>query len=466
MKKIYILIMLVLAGVFAQAQTSVWDGSRQLWNRGTGTQDNPFLIESAANLAYLSYMVGKGFDTQDLYFKLTTDIDLNGSEFQQWIPIGLAGSAYYEDGCERNCLPTGVKATDVMFKGHFDGDNHSISNIYINKESGAAGLFGVVTCNGTQTVVENVFVTNGFVKGGSSGGIVGTCYTNSTTEVLISRCWNGAEIEGTYAGGIVGEKADKIHNCYNVGTIHGSSSAGGIVGSSATEVLECYNNGAVTGDCYGGGIVGGDIRGNAFVGNCYNTGNISITGNGISSSLPGIPVGGIVGMIWQGSHTISNCYNVGMVACETCEPGGVVGGFGGSGIVENAYYIVNCGGEGEGVVKTAEEMRDPAFVGVLNVGTNVWCADTLNHNDGYPILGANNLAVDEYAMQTLTVYPNPTSGRFTAEGTGVISVYNTLGQMVLSKEIREKATLELPRGMYFIRLAGEKGKRMTKIVVR
>ena len=107
--------MLVLAGVFAQAQTSVWDGSRKLWTRGTGTESDPYLIESAEHLAFLSYMVGKAFDTQGVYFKLTTDIDLNGSEDNQWIPIGLSKNAYYEDGCERNATPVGINDTDLAF---------------------------------------------------------------------------------------------------------------------------------------------------------------------------------------------------------------------------------------------------------------------------------------------------------------------------------------------------------------
>ena len=78
MKKLYIIMLLVITGIMAQAQTSVWDGSRKLWTRGEGTENDPFLIESAEHLAFLNYMVNKGYETQDLYFLLTADIDLNG----------------------------------------------------------------------------------------------------------------------------------------------------------------------------------------------------------------------------------------------------------------------------------------------------------------------------------------------------------------------------------------------------
>lgn len=467
MKKISIMIMLVMAGVFAQAQTSVWDGSRQLWTRGTGTESDPYLIESAEQLAFLSYMVGKAFDTHGLYFKLTTDIDLNGSEDNQWIPIGLSKNAYYEDGCERNAAPVGINATDLAFKGHFDGGDHSISNIYVNSGQDAAGLFGVLAnVEGSQTVVENVFVTSGFIKGVNVGGIAGNCILSSESDILISRCWNGAEIDGTYAGGIVGNNADKIRNCYNIAAVKGTSAAGGMVASSANELTECYNNGAVTSNSFCGGILGGNVSGKTVVSNCYNTGDVFSTGSGATSSLPACPVGGIVGMVWMGTHSMTNCYNVGSVSCETCDAGALVGGFGNSGTVENAYFLMGSGADNYGEAKTAEEMREPSFVDILNNGTDVWCADTLSHNNGFPILGKNNLAVEEYAWQTLNVYPNPSNGQFTAEGNGTLRVFNALGQLVVMREIREKAVLDLPKGLYFVRLDGAEGMRMAKLVVK
>ena len=467
MKKISIIIMLVLTGMLAQAQTSVWDGSRKMWNRGAGTQDDPILIESAENLAFLAYMVGKGYDTQGLYFKLTTDIDLNGSEQQQWIPIGLSNEAYFEDGCPRNTLPTCIGAQDVAFKGHFDGGDHSISNIYVDKEVGAAGLFGILgATEGEPTVVENVFVTSGFVKGVYAGGIAGSRYSQNEGGLVVSRCWNGAEVHGGFAGGIVGRTADVVRNCYNVGAVNGTSAAGGIVGSSANEVTECYNEGEVAGDYFSGGIIGGSLRGSVLIDNCYNTGNVSSTAANAPSNLPGNIVGGIVGLLFVGENTVSNCYNVGSVSCDNMEAGGLVGAFGNSGVVVNAYYLNTCNGEGIGEPKTADEMRDLSFVDVLNNGNNVWCADTLNLNDGYPILGVNNLAVDEYASSQLKVYPNPNQGHFVVEGTGMLTVFNVLGQTVLTQMVEERSSLELPQGMYVLKFEDGRGIHLAKLLVR
>lgn len=52
------------------------------------------------------------------------------------------------------------------------------------------------------------------------------------------------------------------------------------------------------------------------------------------------------------------------------------------------------------------------------------------------------------------VYPNPAKDRFIVEGSGTMTVTNTLGQTVLIQEIDEKATVELPQGMYFVKLGG------------
>ena len=62
---------------------------------------------------------------------------------------------------------------------------------------------------------------------------------------------------------------------------------------------------------------------------------------------------------------------------------------------------------------------------------------------------------------TLTVYPNPAKRAFTVEGTGTMTVTNTLGQTVLTQEIDGKTTIELPQGMYFVKL----GDAVRKIVV-
>ena len=53
---------------------------------------------------------------------------------------------------------------------------------------------------------------------------------------------------------------------------------------------------------------------------------------------------------------------------------------------------------------------------------------------------------------TLIVYPNPAKGRVTVEGTGTITVTNALGQTVMTKGIDGKESIELPKGLYFVKM--------------
>ena len=59
---------------------------------------------------------------------------------------------------------------------------------------------------------------------------------------------------------------------------------------------------------------------------------------------------------------------------------------------------------------------------------------------------------------SFSVYPNPTNGTFTVEGTGQMTITNVLGQTVLAREIDGMENVELPRGMYFVKLNGQTRK--------
>ena len=468
MKKLYIVMMLVLTGTMAVAQTSVWHGGRQMWTRGEGTESNPFLIESAENLAYLAYAVNKGYDMLGVHFLLTTDIDLNGSEDQQWVPIGLGNNlGYSEDGCNRGNSAYGGFYPFSIFKGHFDGGEHSISNIYINYENSYSGLFG----NVQRAVIEDVFVTNGYIRGRCCGGIAG----QTSDSVLISRCWSGVTLEGlgnsftAGCGGIVGYNNVSVLNiqkCYNIGSV-GAYCAGGIIGGGREiEIEECYNRGDITGTL-AGGIFGGTMMGNITINDCYNTGNITANtdyGTVQSSAPAGPAAGGIAGakLMSSGSVTITNGYNVGDVS-STRNMGCIMAYAAGNKVFESIYYLNTCSDEIEGCgIPLAEDyMRSQAFVDQLN-GRNrdqVWALDVDNINDGFPILSeANYLAVSERPEPDFNVYPNPAQGRFTVEGTGRLTVSNLLGQIVLVKEIDGQTAVTLPQGMYFVKLGNETRK--------
>ena len=69
--------------------------------------------------------------------------------------------------------------------------------------------------------------------------------------------------------------------------------------------------------------------------------------------------------------------------------------------------------------------------------------------------------VDENDLTLFKVYPNPASGRFVIEGKGVVTITNVLGQTLLTRVIDGQATIELPQGLYFVKMNG----RIMKILV-
>lgn len=263
--KKYLLVLFVLSSLFAAAQASVWDGRQEVWSNGAGTENNPYLIESADNMAFLAYMVNKGYETAGMFFRLTIDIDLDGED-QPWEPIGLGDRWANEDGCDRGMLESGSS-----FRGHFDGGGHRVFNLHVEDGFTNAGLFGfVVGQSDAPAVIENVFVVSGSVLGSNCGGVVG-----NGNFVQVNRCWNGASVEGARVGGVIGTADDvTINNCYNVGNILGvgdNAVAGGLVGIAQSDVQlsNSYNAGDVFGANHIGCLVGDGDNGTTNVENCH-----------------------------------------------------------------------------------------------------------------------------------------------------------------------------------------------------
>ena len=395
--------MLVLTGMVAMAQTSVWNGGKALWTRGTGTETDPYLIESADQLAGLAYIVNKGYNTAGMHFRLTTDVDLNGSEDLPWFPIGLGNRWFSEDGCDRGPVNAYIYDGESRpyFRGHFDGGNHCVFNIYIEDESNA-GLFGAVQSMGDSVVIENVFVVSGTIEGSTCGGVVGRAQGN----VVVSHCGNSATIFGNAAaGGIVGNGSSQVIDCYNEGDVTGKN-AGGIVAEQANLVDKCYNNGSVEGGESGaaGGIVGYGYS-TRTINNSYNTGAISAMG-GESGDLPA--VGGLIGL--ARNCTITYSFNVGELSC-TNHLGCLIGYAMGTPVVEHCYYLNTCNQSEFGEPLDETMMHSQAFVDLLNNQNPdpVWTYDENNLNDGFPVL-------DEYVL-SLEVTANPIEGGV-VEGSG------------------------------------------------
>ncbi|MBQ3111153.1 MAG: InlB B-repeat-containing protein [Clostridia bacterium] len=306
---------------------------------GEGTKESPYMIETLGQLAKLSIDVANGETYEGMYFELGEHINMQNNA--SWIPIGYEKKA--------------------VFKGNFDGKNHSITNLKLNVVGNdeypdyVAGLFGecegatiknikiispFVTSTQTDTSVgvlcgraidcdiANIYVNMNSLSSENNiqiydgkvlycGGIVGSCESttiNGCTVVSLKIDCDMAT--GVWAGGIAGILYDDsvVKNCQALSveitgnTDSGTYTAGGIVG-------EIYNSTGIANDCLSDGcnisiktdpyawpVIGGVAACNkGKVTHCVSTDAV-LKGEGMFGSY----VGGITGINESGGM-ISNC---------------------------------------------------------------------------------------------------------------------------------------------------------------
>lgn len=167
------------------------------------------------------------------------------------------------------------------FTGTFDGNGHTVT-LNITANTNYVGLFSKLAGG---AVVKNVITVGSVTATGKNnvGGIAGFANTYSG-DVTIENCKNTAAITGNNeVGGILGYCSGSAHSvtvtdCANTGTISGTRKLGGICGNleNAHFIKNCYNSGTVTGSTIGG-ILGRGAKG-VSIENCYNVGNIIYSG--------------------------------------------------------------------------------------------------------------------------------------------------------------------------------------------
>ena len=323
----------------------VFAAEAPLFSGGTGTQGDPWLIASQADLTALAEFLNSGnaetFDTENAgvgnchgyYFKQTADIDLTGVT---WEPIGYSGGYY--------------------FAGNYDGGGHSITNAVstgkVDPDGYAtAGIFGWVAFGSVANLhVKNAnFVATGQNNYSYVGGIAGVCYGSS-----IENC--------SVVNSSLESKRNNNNNC-----------AGSIVGYSTGGTFEkcAAENNQIRTMAYGGGFVG-EVdddpdygAGNSTFTNCYvaNCTVISETDDSQGTSFSG----GFAGEITDSTLTIQNCYvyqaTLSTVGNAVPQGTGVFAGnlWGSSTIADTNCFFGACGtteNAGTASEKTEEEFRN------------------------------------------------------------------------------------------------------------
>lgn len=233
----------------------------------------------------------------------------NGSDFITWTPIA-----------------DWMGNRTTQYSGTFDGNNKTVSGLYFNGDSTCIGLFGSSESDGN---IKNVGVVDSYFKGND------------------------------HVGGVCGNNAGTITNCYNAGNltaIESSATIGGICG---------YNNGGT-------------------VTNCYNTGTVTATGSVAS-------VGGVCGCSIE---LISNCYNIGTVTATSS--GADISGICGYnfGPIKNCYYLADTEDENGG--KTTAQFASGEVAYLLSQGCTVGEGEDAVTYSGS--VWGQNLATENYPL--------------------------------------------------------------------
>ncbi len=344
-----------------------------------------------------------GTRTDDLYY--------NGGK--GWEPIAPCSGTYLYS----------CSSSDPMYAATFDGNGHSISNVYIRRRNhDYIGLFGRLadSSNVTRVKLLNVDAEGrihvGGVAGRNRGSINASCVTGAVkgrlyqpfpsnvgglvgwnSGKITASCATGTVSEGETVGGLVGSNSGEITASYATGAVDGSSHVGGLIGRDTGEITASYATGAVNGSSTVGGLVGwehgkitvsyatGAVNGNSRLGGLTGENDGEIVASYAMGAVNGSwNIGGLVG---ENNGEIVASYATGAVNGSR-NTGGLVGssrslnGYGA--VTINSYWDTRASSQTEsagGTGKKTFELRSPtAYTGIYAA----WNVDL----DG--VVGADN----------------------------------------------------------------------------
>ena len=148
---------------------------RSIGNKGSGTQGDPYRVESAADLKNISETF-EAMRYSNFYVKQTADINLK--EAESFAPIGVGTSG---------------------FTGHYDGGGHVISNWSISN------CTGITRLNVYDTAPKSIGLFNNIIGTVERLGIVNSTFTVDANANNINRV-------GAFAGKMTG--SGQLLNCY------------------------------------------------------------------------------------------------------------------------------------------------------------------------------------------------------------------------------------------------------------
>ena len=418
--------MLLLVMAILMPYEGAWAATNVTTSRpaqGDGSSSNPFQISNAKELAWFRDWVNgtytvSGSESATTHLnacaKLTADIDLKdfcyaadasqNLEELSWVPIGK--------NIERN------------YKGTFDGNNKTITNLYINATQKFMGLFG---CTDQSTIKNLTFEYANVTNTQDIIGILAGYAGGSTLQnIKISET---CQIRGNYTGGIAGILDGNAYNCVNYATVQGKEKVGGLFGSyqkTGNSITACANYGNVTATSQRVGGLVGEFSGGTIQ-DCANYGNVK-GANSVAGLAGYVHDGKIQNVFSYGSISATNGTEVGMAFgySKYGDTEGMVAYYSGAKLTANSQEItVKAFGSGNlsednatGFTETQLKSGVVAYLLQQNASSEAkWGQNLANNGDSYPVIGsehqvyADNLTLNckTYKVVKGSLTNNPTS---------------------------------------------------------
>ena len=371
-----------MGGAWAQTRPS----------KGDGKVGNPYIITTAKELKWFRDEVDRG--RNNICAKIADNVEVidmstvchaadksQNLEEKSWVPIGNINNKY---------------------QGTFDGNNKTITNLYINASQNYMGLFGYTdegTIKNLTFEYANVTETNNY-----AGVLVGKAFRGSTLQNI--KISNTCQIKGgKYTGGIAGYLDGNAYNCVNCATVQGIQNIGGLCGHysrsrTGNSMTACANYGNVTASSLAvGGLVGYFDSGT--IQDCANYGDVKGTER----------VAGMAGTVSNGK--IQNVFSYGNISVTTkTQKVGMFFGYSSSGATEGmvAYYsgakltvngqeqTVKAFGNGKpsednatGFTEAKLKCGIVAYLLQQNASSKAkWGQNLANDDDIYPVIGSEH----------------------------------------------------------------------------
>ena len=404
-KSNWLVTMLLLVMAILMPYGGAWAQTASQPSEGDGKTGNPYIITKAEELAWFRDQVNSG--NNFICAKISEDVEV----------IDMSTVCHAEDKSqnleELSWEPIGKNDYGYQYRGTFDGNGKTITNLYINASQNNVGLFGY-TSKGTikNLTFEYANVTNtGVFTGILVGYATGYANTSNLQNIKIS---NTCQIKGgKETGGIAGDFDGNAYNCVNYATVQGNYRVGGLFGycsNKESSITTCANYGNVTATSTdAGGLVGYFASGT--IQDCANYGDVKGTER----------VAGMAGYVYEGK--IQNVFSYGNVsATNRTQDIGMAFGNSDNGTTEGmvAYYSgakLNANGQeitikafGNGKPSednatgfTEAQLRNGVVAYQLQQNASSeakWGQNLANDGDIYPVIGSE---YQVYATEDLLV---------------------------------------------------------------